>query len=84
MKKIISFLREERLELKGGEGDFTLTCEICGGRIRSGRYCSRCLKNLHDNLSQASTRPEKFSKASGKSRDAKFRIIDRYKKDNWK
>ncbi len=40
--KILDWIREERLEFSEESGDAWFTCERCGVRIRSGRFCVRC------------------------------------------
>ncbi|MDD3840300.1 MAG: MerR family transcriptional regulator [Clostridia bacterium] len=48
-KIILKFLREGRLELKtAGLG---LDCERCGVSITTGRYCSKCAKDLKEGFS---------------------------------
>lgn len=72
---IIRFLKEARLELKGGE--MLLSCESCGEAIETGRFCNKCKNSLQNDLSTATTRDEK--EVIEKRKDVKFRIIDRYK-----
>ncbi len=40
-RKIISYVKEERLEYVG-ESHAYLICEDCGMKIKTGRYCARC------------------------------------------
>jgi len=44
-KKILRYLREERLELSEGSVDF-LRCAKCGKPITTGMYCSDCYINF--------------------------------------
>ncbi|NLN64332.1 MAG: flagellar operon protein YvyF [Clostridiaceae bacterium] len=43
--KISRWLKEERLEVSA-ESPIALNCESCGIRIRSGRFCVDCSRNL--------------------------------------
>ena len=43
--KISRWLKEERLEVSDSS-PIALNCENCGVRIRSGRFCIECSKNL--------------------------------------
>lgn len=52
VKKIIEYLRQGKLETKDNE-NFVLGCEKCGEPIKSGHYCEKCTKEVHDNLSGA-------------------------------
>ncbi|GFI64943.1 hypothetical protein IMSAG185_00536 [Lachnospiraceae bacterium] len=47
--QIRQWLREERLEVTEDSAVF-LSCENCGGPIRSGRFCERCKGNMAKNL----------------------------------
>ncbi len=48
MKRIQKFLKDGRLEgIEGSE----LKCAKCGDLITSGKYCKRCTRKLHENLS---------------------------------
>ncbi|MCI8805777.1 MAG: hypothetical protein HFE59_07790 [Clostridiales bacterium] len=44
-KKILRYLRQERLELSEGANDF-LKCSKCGKPITTGVYCSECYVNF--------------------------------------
>lgn len=47
--QIRQWLREERLELSQ-DSPMYLTCESCGGPIRTGRFCEKCAGNLTRSL----------------------------------
>lgn len=49
---IESFLRQGRLEVSPGS-PISLTCETCGEKITTGRYCIRCSNQLANELSGA-------------------------------
>ena len=77
-RKIIGFLRQGRLEVKGGE-NLLLDCERCGVPIKTGRFCKRCSVEME----------REFKRSIGGGKDpmdlksggAKERIgvIDRYR-----
>lgn len=48
---IEKFLRQGRLEVTP-DSPIGLTCEICGRKISSGRYCSECNNSLKNELHQ--------------------------------
>lgn len=77
VEKIMKFLKEERLEIKG-EAGYILECESCGDKIPSGRFCKNCISNLRGELGSVT----KQKKKPEKKKDTKdqFRIIDRYGK----
>jgi len=39
-KKILSYLRDGRIEISAAEGE--LACRMCGASITSGQYCNKC------------------------------------------
>jgi len=45
VRTIINFLKQDRLESVEGLSEL-LTCEKCGAKIKSGRYCEDCLSDL--------------------------------------
>ena len=49
IQQIRQWLREERLELTENSA-MVLTCESCGGPIRSGRFCDKCRNTMADNF----------------------------------
>ncbi len=40
-RKIISYVKDERLEYVG-ESHAYILCEDCGAKIKTGRYCAKC------------------------------------------
>lgn len=82
VEKIIRFLRNGKLIVKGLELDGALTCGSCGAPIDSGRLCEKCRSNLAakleqkvgerkpqiDNLSLSSTRKERMHTAGPRKR----------------
>ncbi len=64
---ILQFIREGRLILKG---DHTLlSCERCGVKIDTGRFCPDCTRELRNELSSAGKKKEEPKKAEVKKRD---------------
>jgi len=61
-KKILKYLKEERLELSEASEDF-LKCSKCGKPIKTGMYCSECYikftKELNKILTPNSEKKEK-------------------------
>lgn len=53
---ILRFLREGRLV----HANAGLSCERCGRRIASGRYCSRCVDELAKSLGEGGTKGSTF------------------------
>lgn len=47
---IFQFIREKRLVISTASGSVTLTCEACGTKITSGRFCSICRSKLGEGL----------------------------------
>jgi len=83
-KKIIEYLRQGKLEVKG-DGNYLLSCEKCGVSIKSGHYCEKCTKEVHDSLSGAanSLKPQKTllkKSNTNKSRTELMKTKERRKK----
>ncbi|OPX45676.1 hypothetical protein CLHUN_06130 [Ruminiclostridium hungatei] len=61
VEKIKMFLKEGRLEITEGS-NIVLECERCGRSIRTGRFCSECQNQVHNDISgtiaQADKEPE--------------------------
>jgi len=75
-KKIIQFLKEGRLELKG-ENNIILTCEKCGKPITTGRFCDKCALELERELNGAIL-SNSLNKTSGRMKE-KIRIAERHR-----
>ncbi len=56
VKQIKQWVREERLTFTE-ESQITLDCEMCGGKVLSGRFCDKCKTSLQHELSGAIKRP---------------------------
>lgn len=59
---IEKFLKQGRLEVSP-DSQITISCEMCGKKITTGRYCNSCKNELTHNLNQAkraiaASRPE--------------------------
>ena len=55
--QIRQWLREERLVFGSVEGS-DLTCENCGTKILSGRFCEKCKQDVARGLGNAIAKPE--------------------------
>lgn len=53
ISKINRWLREERLEVSKNSA-VSINCEKCGAKIRSGRFCAECSKELGREIMKAS------------------------------
>ncbi|AEF17914.1 flagellar operon protein TIGR03826 [Thermoanaerobacterium xylanolyticum LX-11] len=53
VKRILDFLKEGRLILGSKNTNISLTCERCGKKILSGRYCESCSRELERSLKGA-------------------------------
>ena len=49
--QITAWLREDRLEVTE-DSAMMLSCEGCGAKIRSGKYCDKCRANLTNTFGQ--------------------------------
>ena len=56
VKQIKQWVREERLTFTE-ESQITLECEVCGGKVLTGRFCDKCRTNLQNELNGAIKRP---------------------------
>ncbi len=76
VKKIMDYLRQGRLQLKGENSKIVLECENCGTRIITGKFCDRCAEALENKLKGATgLRSTKLKKRTGD----KMYIADRYR-----
>ncbi|MGL5677589.1 MAG: flagellar protein [Cellulosilyticaceae bacterium] len=71
---IQGFLREGRLEVTP-DSPIALTCEQCGAKIRTGRFCDKCKNHLSNSLQDAanSMKPTVTKEAKEKER---MRFLD--------
>ncbi|SES84159.1 flagellar operon protein TIGR03826 [Natronincola peptidivorans] len=80
-KKILRFLRENRIEIKE-EDNMLLDCERCGASIRSGRFCDSCAGDLKKELSKALKTNENEKEAPKKTNKSHKMFIAERKKNN--
>jgi len=74
-----SFLRQGRLEVTPGSA-IALTCESCGAKIFTGRFCSKCSSNLVGELtSVAKQMTEDNQNKVEKNEKMRFLKADRIK-----
>lgn len=56
-KKIMRYLKEERIELAPDSADL-LKCARCGAPITKGMYCAKCYSNFKKEVNQIFAKPE--------------------------
>lgn len=77
-KKIMTYLREGRLEIPEGS-DIFIRCESCGVEMRSGRYCPECANKLIHKLSgrgSAHLVNDEIGEVTKKNQSARMRFLD--------
>ncbi len=74
--QIKEWIRQERLEIKGGVG---ITCEKCGRMIPSGRYCDDCKAKLTGLLQKTAQelKPTNTVTIAKTSTGSKMRFLDK-------
>ncbi|MTI46810.1 TIGR03826 family flagellar region protein [Sporosalibacterium faouarense] len=81
VKKIISYLREGRLELKGEHHNMILDCERCGRPIKTGRFCGKCINEMEKEFKGATKSKDKKLTYEGKDSDRMY-VANRHKRKN--
>ena len=56
-KQIQQWVREERL-MFAADSPIQFTCEKCGERIQTGRFCAKCRSNMANNLNNTFAKPK--------------------------
>lgn len=69
-KSIRDMLKEGKLEVSQNSAIF-LKCEICGTKIRSGRYCPKCELNYHHDLEEMARKSRHHGDTFGYSTERK-------------
>ncbi|MBR5422147.1 MAG: flagellar protein [Lachnospiraceae bacterium] len=64
-RQVEQWIREERLVF-AQDSPIQLSCETCGTRIATGRYCEKCKKDQANTFSAAGRQPEAAPKAADK------------------
>lgn len=86
IKKILQYLKEERITIKEGSENTALACEKCSAPITMGRFCNRCIADMEKEFKGAisdskAEEDEVEFQSTSKKRDAdKMFIANRYKK----
>ncbi len=76
-KQIRQWVREERLSFTE-DSQIAMECEMCGGKVLTGRFCAKCKANLQNGFNNA-VRPKGVAVAPKKNtRDKdKMRYLER-------
>ena len=56
-KQIQQWVREERL-MFSADSPIQLTCENCGEKIQTGRFCAKCRSSMANNLNNTFAKPK--------------------------
>ncbi len=59
-KQIKQWIREERLMFTD-DSPLQLTCENCGARIPTGRFCAKCKASMANTLNDSFKKPQKIA-----------------------
>lgn len=59
--QIHQWIREERLVFSD-DSPVGISCEKCGARIKTGRFCEKCKKDMTENLKSVIVRPQETRK----------------------
>ena len=75
-EKLLKFVREGRLQVKGHDGRVVYFCEHCGVEIPSGRFCKDCEKELTSGLSSSKQAlMDQIQKETPKKSEGGFRFV---------
>ncbi|MDQ2085108.1 MerR family transcriptional regulator [Herbivorax sp. ANBcel31] len=83
VRRIKSYLRDERLEIIGSEGNMLLECEKCGKAISSGRFCKECSSSVVDSIRATTSQMSKSmmkdreNEREGKKKGSGMRYLNR-------
>lgn len=79
-RQIEQWIREERLVI-AEDSPIGISCERCGARIRSGRFCERCQNKIANNLGsmygESNAAVESMEKRASGKEQPKMRYFDR-------
>ncbi len=73
-QQLQQWIREERLEFSEGS-PVQLSCETCGARIRTGRYCESCKRNTADGFKKAITTAAPAARKESSSTSNRMRFL---------
>lgn len=77
-QKILSYLREGRLEIAEGNTNLILECERCGVSIRTGKFCDKCQVEMEREFKGAISHSGHTKKEDKKSKGRMY-TTDRHK-----
>ncbi|MBQ7677982.1 MAG: flagellar protein [Lachnospiraceae bacterium] len=66
------WVREERLQF-ASDSDIAISCEKCGRRIYTGRYCGDCKKNIAQGLTSAFAHAKEEKKKVDNKKGMRFK-----------
>ena len=88
-KKILQYLKDERITIAEGSKNTALSCERCSVAINMGKYCNKCINEMKQEFTSAIKKDDKKKeekgvdfKSSSKKKDSDGMFVaDRYKDD---
>ncbi len=78
-KDIMEFLRQGRLEMDPSSS-IALSCERCGAKILTGRFCERCSQEMKSGFQGAYQQRKTESKSVKNNKDIGLSVIERRKR----
>lgn len=84
-KKILQYLKEERITIAEGSKNTVLACERCSKAINMGRFCNQCIQDMEKEFTGAikddKKKPDGIEfKSSARKKDAdKMFVAKRYR-----
>lgn len=79
-KEIMEFLRQGRLEMDPSSS-ITLSCERCGTKILTGRFCDRCSNEMQSGFRNAYRNTSPSSRKQKPEKELRFGVIERRNRD---
>lgn len=75
-KEIMEFLRQGRLEMDPSSS-IKLSCERCGAKILTGRFCDRCSHEMQSGFRGAFAKPAPEAQKKKNGRETGFGVLER-------